>query len=253
MQDFFPPLELWISPLHGWLWCTGCLRDVGRCSFRALIILLGKGHSLEHLLIREGEVVLYFFPQFLHTLGKQAWPSSSWQVNLLCLMLEDSGICYHFLLGDFSNVPASIDGFSKWHKLLPTKAWWCRGAWRSSSSIHSSLILCRSQNKAHTSLASLLWSSTSGTADNSAHQLGVLHLLALHGTHWLNSVTAGSRGILSSSSLEVPINPLKKDATSSPSSCGSSRSEPSVAAASLLDSALRLGGWLGAGWSSNCT
>ena len=114
--------------LHGQLWCIGCLRDVGRCSFQALIILLGKGHSLEHLLIREGEVVLYFFPQFLHTLSKQAWPPSSWQVNLLCPMLEGPGICYCFLLRDFSNVPAGIDGFGRWHKLLLMKTCLCRGA-----------------------------------------------------------------------------------------------------------------------------
>ena len=168
-------------------------------------------------------------------------------------MLEGPGICYHFLLGDFSNVPAGVDGFGRWHKLLPTKAWWHRGAWRSASSIHSSLILCGSQNEAHISLASLLWSSTSSTANNSAHQLWVLHLSALHSTHWLTSVTVGFGGILSSLSSEVPINPLKKDATSSPRSSGSSRSEPSVVTASLLDSVLGLEGQLGTGCSSNCT
>ena len=253
MQDFFPPQELWLSPLCSQLWCTGCLRDIGRHGFQALIILLGKGHSQEHLLIREGEVVFYFFPQFLHALSKQAWPPPSWWVNLLCPMLEGPGICYCFLLGDFSNVPAGIDGFGRWHKLLLMKAWWHRGAWRLASSICNSLILCRSRNKACTSLASLFWSSTSGTADNSAHQLGVSHLSAFHSTHWLNSVTVGSRGILSSSSSEVPVDPLKKDATSGPSSSGSSRSEPSAAAASSLDSVLGLEGQLGAGCSSNCT
>ena len=106
------------------------------------------------------------------------------------------------------------------------------------SFIPSSLICCRSQNNAHTSLASLLWSHISGTANNSAHQLGVSHLSALHGTHWLNSVTAGSRGILSPSSSEVPSDPLKKDATSGPSSGGSSKSEASAAVASSLDSVL---------------
>ena len=140
---YFPTQKLWTSLLHGQLWCTGCLRDIGGHGFWALIILLRKGHSLEDLLIREGEVVLYFFPQFLHALSKQAWPPSSWQVNLLCPMLEGPGICYCFLLGDFSNVPAGIDGFSRQHKLLPTVLV-AQGAWRSASSICSSLILCGS-------------------------------------------------------------------------------------------------------------
>ena len=225
--------------------------DISRHGSWALIILLRKGHSLEYPLIKEGEVVLYFFPQFLHALSKQVWPPSSQQVNFLCLMLEGPGICYCFLSGDFSNVPAGIDGFSRWHKLMPTKAWWHRGAWMFASSIYSSLIICRSQNEAHTSLASILWSSTSGTANNSAHQLGVLHLSALHGTHWLNSVTVGSRCVLSSSSSEVPMTLSRR--MPPPSSNGSSRAKPSVVAASLLDFVLRLEGQLGKGCSSNCT
>ena len=68
------------------------------------------------------------------------------------------------------------------------KAWWCR-----------------SQNDACTSLASFLWSPISGTADISTHQLGVSHLSPLYGTHWLNSVTTGSGGILLPSSSEVPV------------------------------------------------
>ena len=47
-------------------------------------------------------------------------------------------------------------------------------------------------------------------------------------------MTVGCRGILLSLSLEVPINPLKKDATSSLNSSGSSRSEPSAVAASSV-------------------
>ena len=121
------------------------------------------------------------------------------------------------------------------------------GAWRSASFIPNSFICCGSQNKAHTSLASFLWSPFSGTANNSAHQLGILQLLALHGTHWLNLVTVGSGGILSPLSLEVCSNPLKKDATSSPSSGGSSKSEPSAVVASSLDSVLWPEGWLGEG------
>ena len=52
---------------------------------------------------------LYLLPQLLHTLGKQARPPSSRQINLHHPMLEGPGICYCFLLGNFSNVPACID------------------------------------------------------------------------------------------------------------------------------------------------
>ena len=57
----------------------------------------------------------------------------------------------------------------------------------------------------------------------------------------------GSRGIPSPLSLEVPGDPLKKDATSGPSSGGSSKSEPLVAVASSLYSVLRPEQWLGQG------
>ena len=47
MQDLFPSQEFWTSPLCAQFWCTGCLGDVSRHSFWALIILpLRKGHSL---------------------------------------------------------------------------------------------------------------------------------------------------------------------------------------------------------------
>ena len=112
------------------------------------------------------------------------------------------------------------------------------GAWRLASFIPNSFICCGSQNEAHTSLASFWWSPISGTANNSAHQPGVLQLLGLHSTHWLNSGTLGSGGILLPLSSEVPSDPLKKDAPSSPSSCGSSKSEPLAAVASSPDSIL---------------
>ena len=121
------------------------------------------------------------------------------------------------------------------------------GAWRSASFIPNSLIHCGSWNKAHASLASFLWSPISGTANNSAHQLGVLHLSALHWTHSLNSVTVDSGGILLPLSSEVPGDPLKKDATSCPSSGGPSKSEPLVVVASSLYSILGPEWWLGAG------
>ena len=127
------------------------------------------------------------------------------------------------------------------------------GVWRSASFIPNSFIDCGSWNKACTSLASFLWSTISSTTDNLAHQPGVLHLLALHGTHWLNSVTAGSRDILLPLSSKVSGDPLKKDATTSPSSGGSPRSEPLAVAPSSLDPVFGPEGQLGAGWSSNCT
>ena len=65
------------------------------------------------------------------------------------------------------------------------------GAWWQFSLGFSSLILLESQNEAHTSLASLLWSSTSGTATNSPHQLAILHVSTFHGNYLLNSMTGG--------------------------------------------------------------
>ena len=68
MQNFFPPQKLWAS-LCGWLWYTGCLGDIGRKGLQTLILLLlGKGHSPEHLSIREGEIPLHLLPQLLHAL-----------------------------------------------------------------------------------------------------------------------------------------------------------------------------------------
>ena len=55
------------------------------------------------------------------------------------------------------------------------------GSWRLASFIPNSFIYCWSQNEAHTSLASFLWSPISGTVDNTAHQLGVF---ALTGPPW---------------------------------------------------------------------
>ena len=87
------------------------------------------------------------------TLFLPSIPSHSQQAGMASLQpvgqssLLNAGGPWHMLplsLRDFSNVPAGVDGFGRQHKLLPTKAWWSRGVWRSASSIHSSLILCRS-------------------------------------------------------------------------------------------------------------
>ena len=127
------------------------------------------------------------------------------------------------------------------------------GAWRLASLIPNSHVCCGSQKEAHTSLASFLQSSIPGTIDNSVHQSRVWHFLAFHGTHWLSSKTMGSGGILSPSSSEVSSNPLRKEATTGFSSSGSSRSELSPVAPSSPGPAFWSVGWLGAGWSSNCT
>ena len=115
------------------------------------------------------------------------------------------------------------------------------------SLIPNSCIYYGSQKEAHTSLASFLQSSIPCTTNNSDHESGVSHFLAFHGTHWLNSKTAGSGGILLPSSLEVSGNPLKKDATASPSSGGSSRSEPLPVAPPSLDPVFKPVGQLGVG------
>ena len=91
-------------------WYTGCFGDVSEQALWALILLLlGKGHSLEHLLIGEGEVTTSPPPSTpSHSWLAGMAPSSRW-INLLCPMLEGPGICHHFLLGNFSNIPACID------------------------------------------------------------------------------------------------------------------------------------------------
>ena len=127
------------------------------------------------------------------------------------------------------------------------------GAWRVASLTPNSCICCGSPKDAHTSLASFLQSSIPGTVDNSVHHSGVLHLSAFHGTHWLNSKTVGSGGILLPSSSEVSSNPLRKEATASFSSSGSSKSESLPLVPSSPGPVFRSVGWLGAGWSSNCT
>ena len=127
------------------------------------------------------------------------------------------------------------------------------GAWRVASLTPNSHICCGSPKDAHTSLASFLQSSIPGTVNNSVHHSGVLHLSAFHGTHWLNSKTAGSGDVLSASSSEVSGNPLRKEATASFISGGSSRSESSPSSPSSPDLVFGSVQWLGAGWSSNCT
>ena len=121
------------------------------------------------------------------------------------------------------------------------------GAWRVASLIPNSCIHCGSPKEACPSLASFLQSSIPGTVNNLVHQSRVSHFSTFHGTHWLNSKTAGSRGILSPSSLEVSSDPLRKEASASFSSGGSSKSEPSLVAPSSLGPVFRSAGWLGQG------
>ena len=110
-----------------------------------------------------------------------------------------------------------------------------------------------SPKDAHTSLASLLQSSLPGTVDSSVHHSGVSHLLAFQGTHQLNSKTVGSGGISSPSSSKVSGDPLRKEATVSFSSSGSSKSEPFPLDPCSPGSVLGLAEWLGAGSSLNRT
>ena len=168
-------------------------------------------------------------------------------------MLEGPSICHHFFPRDFPNVPRCIDWLSQWHELLPTRHGSAGGAVRVAYLIPNSCICHRSPKDAHTSLASFLQSSLPGTVDSSVHHSGVLHLSAFHGTHWLNSKTAGSRGISLPSSLEVSGNPLRKEATIGFSSGSSSKLEPLPLDPCSPGPVLGSAGWLGAGWSSNWT
>ena len=91
----------------------------------------------------------------------------------------------------------------------------------------NSCICCGSLKDAGTSLASFLQSSIPGTVDSSVHHSGVSHLLAFHGTHWLNSKTVGSGGVSSPSSLEVSGQPSQDRRLPAGFSSGSSsKSEP---------------------------
>ena len=109
----------------------------------------------------------------------------------------------------------------------------------------SSCICCGSLKDAHTSLASFLQSSIPGTVENLVHHSRVSHLLAFHGTHWLNSKTAGSGGIFLPSSSEVSGDTLRKEATASFSSGSSSKSEPLPLDPCSPGSVFRSARWLG--------
>ena len=100
-------LSWWHKPLptKAW-WCRGSLEGGLPCS--QFPHLLWESEGCPHL---PGELSVVVFP----------W-------HLLRPMLEVPSICHHFLPRDFLNVLASIDRLSWWHKLLPTKAWWCRGS-----------------------------------------------------------------------------------------------------------------------------
>ena len=138
VQYFFPIKELRASLLHSWFFGhphdSSSLRGTGRCCLHALgncfldqssRCLLQKGHTFEYLFISEGEVTPQLFPQFLHTLHQQVWLPSSRQINLLCPMLEGSGVCHCFLLLYLLNIPTGIDGAGWWHELFPEKTWQC--------------------------------------------------------------------------------------------------------------------------------
>ena len=175
------------------------------------------------------------------------------QIILLCPMLEGPSICHHFLLRDFPNVPASIYRISWQHKLLPMKIWQCRGSLEVASLVPNSCICHGSLQDAFTSLANFLWSSFSDTIDSSVHYSGVLHLLAFHGAHQLNSVTGGSGDVSSPSSLEVSSNPLRKEGTIGFSSGSSSKFEPLPLDPCSLGFVWGLAEWFKIGWSSNQT
>ena len=102
------------------------------------------------------------------------------------------------------------------------------------SLIPNSHICCGSLKEACTSIASFLESSIPGTVNNSVLQSRVSHLSAFHHTHWQNSKTAGSGGVLLPSSLEVSGDPFRKEAMTAFSSGGSSKSEPLPFAPSSL-------------------
>ena len=141
----------------------------------------------------------------------------------------------------FLNIPTGIDGADWWHGLFQEKTCWGR---RGLVVVLHFLQLTHpgSQNEAHTSCDSLLWSPTSGTASISLHQLGILLASAFDITHLQNSLTGGLEGTLPSSSLEFSVDPLRKQVTSSPNFGGSSKSRSSVAAGTSLDSEFFLEG-----------
>ena len=125
------------------------------------------------------------------------------------------------------------------------------GEWPSSLLIPASAVGV--PKDACTSLPSFLQSSIPGIVNSLVHHSRVLHLSAFHGTHWLNSKTAGSGGVLSPSSLEVSGDPLRKEATAGFSSGSSSKSESLPLVPSSPGPVFRSVGQLGAGWSSNRT
>ena len=67
--------------------------------------------------------------------------------------------------------------------------------------------------------------SSSGSVDNSTHQLGISNFLALHCTHLVGLDTDGSGSISSSLSSDVLGDPCKKEATSTLSCSGSPKSK----------------------------
>ena len=89
-----------------------------------------------------------------------------------------------------------------------------RGTWKGASLGSSSCIPLGSWNEALTSWASLLISSSHGTVDNSAHQLGVSHSPTFHFTQSENMDTAGSCSTSLFPPSDVSNDPSKKEATS---------------------------------------
>ena len=126
------------------------------------------------------------------------------------------------------------------------------GAWRVASFEPNSCNCHGCLKDALTSLASFL-ESFLGTANSSVHHSGVLHLSAVHGTHWLNSIAGGSGDVSSPLSLEVFGDPLKKEGAIGFSSGRSSRLEPSPLDSCSPGAVLGSAVWLGTGRSLNHT
>ena len=107
--------------------------------------------------------------------------------------------------------------------------WWrhdsTRGAWKGASLGSNSCIHLGSWNEALTSQASLQISSSPGTVDNSAHQLGVSHSPTFHLIQLENFNMASSCGISSLPPSDIPDDPSKKEATSALSFGGSPKLE----------------------------
>ena len=124
--------------------------------------------------------------------------------------------------------------------------------WNGASLGSSSCICLGSWNEALTSQASPPVSS-SGTVDNSAHQSGISHFLALHHTHLADLDTDGSGSISSSLPSNILDDPCKKEATST-LSCGGSPKSKSLPLDPIPPGGISgLADWLAVGWLEKLT